>query len=100
MQITKKRNNDVLVVNVAGRLDASTAPQFEEDVMGDLADINELYYDLDNLEYISSAGLRILLLSHKTMTNKRGKFVVRHPSDAVVEILEMTGFSDFLVIER
>lgn len=100
MQVTKEKNNGVLVVNVAGRLDASTAPQFEEDVMGDLADVMELYFDIENLEYISSAGLRILLLSHKTMANKRGKFVVRHPRDAVVEILEMTGFSDFLTIEK
>lgn len=100
MQISKQKNNDVLVVNVSGRVDANTAPAMEAAITEDLDGISQIHLELGDLEYISSAGLRVLLTVHKLMAAKGGSFIILHPCDEVSEIFEMTGFSSFLVIEK
>jgi anti-sigma B factor antagonist len=98
MTINKSMENDKLTVNVQGRLDTATAPELEQALQESMADANELVIDLEGLEYMSSAGLRILLASHKAMSAKRGMKVI-NVNDIIAEIFEITGFSDILDIE-
>ena len=81
-----------------GRLDTVTAPELERELKAVLPDATALTLDFDKLEYISSAGLRVLLAAQKTM-NKQGKMIVKNASEEVMEIFEVTGFSDILTIE-
>lgn len=81
-----------------GRLDTSTAPQLEEAINRDIEKITDLSFDFANLEYISSAGLRVLLSTQKIM-NKQGKMIIKNVSEEVMEIFDVTGFSDILTIE-
>ena len=80
-----------------GRLDTSTAPQLEEAINRDIEKITDLSFDFANLEYISSAGLRVLLSTQKVM-NKQGKMIIKNVSEEVMEIFDVTGFSDILTI--
>ena len=98
MTINKSMENDKLTVNVQGRLDTATAPELEQALQESMADANELVVDLEGLEYMSSAGLRILLASHKAMSAKRCMKVI-NVNDIIAEIFEITGFSDILDIE-
>ena len=98
MTISKTQENEKLTVTVEGRLDTTTAPQLEAELKKSFDDINELVFDITGLEYISSAGLRVLLTAQKTM-NKKGKMTVKGVNEAVMEIFEVTGFSDILNIE-
>ncbi|SFI22626.1 anti-sigma B factor antagonist [Pseudobutyrivibrio sp. OR37] len=86
------------VFALEGRLDTSTAPQLEDAVNKDIAELTDISFDFANLEYISSAGLRVLLSTQKTM-NKQGKMVIKNVSEEVLEIFDVTGFSDILTIE-
>ncbi len=98
LTIEKKNNNDALVIELSGRLDTTTAPQLEGELAASLEGVTELVFDLKALEYISSAGLRVLLSAQKTM-NRQGSMVVRNASEEVMEIFEVTGFTDILTIE-
>ena len=98
LNITKNANGNVLKIILEGRLDTSTAPQLEEQLGAALAGVTDLKFDLEKLEYISSAGLRVLLSSQKTM-NKQGTMVITKASAEVKEIFDVTGFSDILTIE-
>ncbi len=98
MNILKEQNGSELVIKLEGRLDTSTSPQLEEELKTALEGIGILVFDLSALEYISSAGLRVLLSAQKTM-NKQGSMVVRNVRDEVNEIFDVTGFSDILTIE-
>lgn len=98
MTIDKIRNGNELIVKVAGRLDTTTAPQLEEDLKGALPEIESLTMDFGDLEYISSAGLRVLLAAQKIM-NKQGSMTVTGVNDTIMEILEVTGFSEILTIQ-
>ena len=98
MTINKERNNDTLTLAIEGRLDTVTAPELEKVVNEETADIKELVLDMNALEYISSAGLRVLLAAQKKM-NKQGSMKLKDVCDAVMEVFEMTGFADILVIE-
>jgi anti-sigma B factor antagonist len=98
MKIEKNLNGKNLVVALEGRLDTTTAPQLEEELKNSLAGVTDLIIDLSKLEYISSAGLRVLLSAFKTMRNK-GKMKVTNANELVKEVFEVTGFSDFLPIE-
>ncbi len=97
MNVTTKTEGSVSTLILEGRLDTATSPYFEGEVKKILESTTELYLDLTNLEYVSSAGLRVFLMMQKTM-NKRGKMVVQHPSEMVLEIFEVTGFVDILTI--
>lgn len=86
------------ILALEGRLDTSTAPQLEEAINRDIEKITDLSFDFANLEYISSAGLRVLLSTQKVM-NKQGKMIIKNVSEEVMEIFDVTGFSDILTIE-
>lgn len=98
MKIEKKLNEKTLVIELEGRLDTTTAPQLEAELKNSLDGVTELVFDLGALEYISSAGLRVLLSAFKIMRNK-GKMKVTNANELVKEVVEVTGFSDFLPIE-
>ena len=98
LSIEKAKNGNERKLSLAGRLDTTTAPQLEAEVKENLDGPQNLIFDFENLEYISSAGLRVLLSAQKIM-NKQGSMVVRNSSEEIKEIFEVTGFSDILTIE-
>jgi len=98
MTIEKKLNNEELTITLEGRLDTVTAPSLEEELKASLEGIKKLVLDFQALEYISSAGLRVLLMAQKTM-NKQGSMVVRNVNETIEEVFEITGFADMLTIE-
>jgi len=98
MKITKKQDGSALVIALEGRLDTTTAPELEAELKGSLDGITDLTLDMAKLDYISSAGLRVLLSAHKTMM-KQGQMKVTNASEIVKEVFDVTGFSDILNIE-
>ena len=98
MQINKTIDNDSLTIALEGRLDTLTAPQLDAEIQGKLDGVKSLTFDFKKLDYISSAGLRILLMAQKIM-NKQGSMVVKNASSEIKEIFEVTGFCDILTIE-
>ena len=98
MTITKNQNGTALELALAGWLDTSTATDLEEELETALKGVTELTLDCAKLEYISSAGLRVLLSAQKTM-NKQGSMKIRNVNEVILEIFEVTGFSDILTIE-
>ena len=98
MTIKKNLSGSALTIAVEGRLDTVTAPDLEKELKGSLAGVDELTMDFANLEYISSAGLRVLLSAHKIMSQKDGMKLI-NVNDLVMEVFEVTGFSDILDIE-
>jgi anti-sigma B factor antagonist len=99
LNIIQTKDEKKLVIRLEGRLDTVTAPELEETLKECLNDVDDLVYDMEKLEYISSAGLRLLLTSQKTM-NRQGAMSLINVNDEVMEILEITGFSDILSIEK
>ena len=99
MNILKKQEGSKLTVALEGRLDTTTSPQLEEELKASLDGVTELRFDLSAMEYISSAGLRVLLSAQKVM-NRQGEMVVAGASDEIMEIFEVTGFVDILNIEE
>lgn len=97
MEITKKKTDTKLSIAISGRLDTTTASQLEAELKVSLPGITELEIDMANLDYISSAGLRVLLSTQKLM-NQQGKMVIRNVKPDIMEVFEMTGFSDILTI--
>ena len=98
MTIHKTQEDSRLNVALEGRLDTVTAPELEQEFKGSLDGVTELTLDLERLEYISSAGLRVLLSAQKVM-NRQGKMALIHVNDTIMEIFEVTGFTDILTIE-
>lgn len=98
MKIIKELNNKELTIKLVGELNTNTAPELESVIKDDLKDIESLIFDFQELEYLSSAGLRILLVAQKVM-NKEGKMILRHVNQAVMEVLDITGFVNILDIE-
>ena len=98
MTINKTINGSELTVALEGRLDTTTAPQLEEELKASLDGVTALTLDLGQLDYISSAGLRVLLSAEKTM-KKQGGMKLINVGEAIMEIFEVTGFSDILTIE-
>ena len=98
MKIDKTLNGSTLTVVLEGRLDTTTAPELEAVLKESLDNVTELVFDMDGLDYISSAGLRVLLSSNKVML-KKGEMKVIHANETVMEIFDVTGFSDILNIE-
>ena len=98
LNIKKEQENDVLKVVLEGRLDTTTAPQLESELKEALPEAKELIFDMTDLEYISSAGLRVLLSAQKVMS-RQGSMKVVHVREEVNEIFEVTGFCDILTIE-
>lgn len=99
MTIQKTVTNETqLTVALQGRLDTSTAPQLEEALKESLSSATELIFDFSGLEYLSSAGLRVLLAAQKTMA-RQGSMKIVHVSEIIMDIFDVTGFSDILTIE-
>ena len=97
MEIVKNLNETALEIALTGRLDTTTAPALEAELNASLAGVTELTFDFAKLEYISSAGLRVLLGAQKAM-NKQGKMTVRNVSSDIKEVFDITGFTDILTI--
>ena len=98
LNIRKTQNENNLLIALEGRLDTMTAPELEKEIGASLNGVTSLVLDLGQLEYISSAGLRVLLSAQKAM-NRQGGMKVCHVNETVMEIFEVTGFSDILTIE-
>lgn len=98
LDIRGGKNGEKLLIELDGRLDTTTAQQLEEKINSEIQGVKELTFDLKDLDYISSAGLRILLSAQKTMNNQ-GKMIVKNASEEVEEIFEVTGFSDIFTIQ-
>ena len=98
LDIKKSIDGTKAVFALSGRLDTTTAPQLEQELKGSLNGVTDLILDFADLSYISSAGLRVLLSAQKIM-NKQGSMVIHNANETVMEIFEVTGFSDILTIE-
>ena len=98
MNIIKNLDGSTLTITLEGRLDTVTAPQLNEELLASYAGITELVFDLHAMDYISSAGLRVLPSAQKTML-KQGSMKVTGVTQTVREVLDITGFSDILTIE-
>ena len=98
MKIVKELNDKQLTIKPVGEINSVTAPELEEVIKNDLNGVKALIFDFSELEYLSSAGLRVLLVAQKLM-NKKGPMSVRNVNSNVMEILDITGFSNVLDIE-
>ena len=98
MTIEIKKNNQETIIEIVGRLDTITAPALDKTINEDIGDAKNLVLDVKGMEYISSAGLRVLLGTQKKM-QKIGTMKLIHVCPEVMDVLEMTGFADMLVIE-
>ena len=98
MNIEKKINGTELLIGLTGRLDTTTAPLLEAEVKREISGKTNLVFDFANLEYLSSAGLRVLLSAQKVM-NKQGEMVIKNVNETIMGIFEITGFSEILTIE-
>ena len=98
MTIQKMKNGSALTIAPEGRLDTITAPELEAVLKEELNGVEDLTFDLEKLDYISSAGLRVLLSAQKIMT-RQGSMKLCHVNESIMEILEVTGFVDILTIE-
>lgn len=98
LNIDKKTEDNVLTVLLDGKLDTGTTPELAAAVEEDTENVDKIVFDMENLKYISSAGLRLLLSLHKKMSGKGG-FVIKNINETNMEILEFTGFADILNIE-
>lgn len=98
MNIIKNAENDTLTIAIEGRLDTNTAPQLESELKASVEGVKKLVLDFTKLEYVSSAGLRVILATQKLM-NKQGSMVITNVKPTVMEVFEITGFVDILTIE-
>ena len=98
LKIEKNKNDDELTIALEGRLDTNTSPQLEKELKDEIDGVTSLTFDFKALEYISSAGLRVLLSAQKIM-NKQGSMKITNVNSEIMEIFEVTGFSDILDIE-
>lgn len=99
MTITKNQEADKLTVSLEGRLDTTTSPQLEGELRASVNGVKELTFDLEKLDYVSSAGLRVLLAAQKVM-NRQGGMKIKNVKQEIMEIFEVTGFVDILNIEN
>ena len=98
MTIEKKINQEAITLIVSGRLDTQTAPELENELDSILSGLKELTFDMTNLEYVSSAGLRVILKAQKAM-NAQGSMKLTGVNDSIMEVFDITGFLDILTIE-
>jgi anti-sigma B factor antagonist len=99
MTINKKQEGDKIILECAERLDTTTAPELEAQLLPAFDEAVHVVLDFAGLVYVSSAGLRILLKAQKTATAVKGSLVIKNVSDEIREVFEMTGFSDILTVE-
>lgn len=99
MEVIKELNGEELKVKLVGRLDTTTAPTLEAELSSDLANAKALTFDFADLDYVSSAGLRVLLACQKQM-NKQGTMTIKNVKDEIYEVFSMTGFLDILNVQK
>lgn len=99
MELTKEFDKKTLTISISGHIDATTAPELEKMAKEEFNKCEKMIFDFTKVEYISSAGLRVLLSSHKLMASKGGELIIRNVIGDVRNILDMTGFSGFLTIK-
>lgn len=99
MKIEVKKEDKKLTIALKGRLDTTTAPELEKTVNDSLEDITELSMDFLELEYLSSAGLRVLLSASKAMKKKDGAMVICNVNEDIMEVFTITGFTEILTIQ-
>lgn len=98
MEIIKNQEGNTLTIAIEGRLDTMTAPSFESELSDSIKDITSLVLDFSKLEYVSSAGLRVILSAQKTM-NAQGEMKITNVNEEIMDVFEITGFADILTIE-
>jgi len=99
MNINKKQNGSELLIELDGSLDTTTAPELDKVIRDSLNGITSLIFDFKKVDYVSSAGLRVLLVAYKIMT-KQGNMVIRNVNQDIMDIFQITGFVDILTIEN
>lgn len=100
LKIEKVSSDASLTIKLEGRLDTTTAPQLEAEVKNGLSGVKDLVFDMHELEFVSSAGLRVLLLAQKAMNKQQGTMIIRHVISEVRKVFDVTGFSRILTIEK
>ena len=98
MTITQQRDGSDLTITLEGKLDTKTAPELSDVVNTSLDGVTKLTFDLDKLEYVSSAGLRVLLLALRTINKANGEVIAKNINEAVMDVFDMTGFIDDITI--
>ncbi|NLA26707.1 MAG: STAS domain-containing protein [Firmicutes bacterium] len=98
MKIDKASDITQLTITLTGRLDTNTAPQLEAELKASIGGMTDLIFDFAGLDYLSSAGLRVLLAAQKVM-HRQGKMIIKNVNETIMEIFTITGFTDFLTIE-
>ena len=99
MQITEVRDNDVIIISIEGRVDTNTSPQLQEAIMKGFQKVNRIVLDFEKCAYVSSAGLRALLIGQKTANSKKGTMKLVHVPAILMSVLEVSGFINILTIE-
>ena len=99
MTITETRENDVIVISIEGRVDTNTSPQLQDAILKSFQKVNQVVLDFQNCTYVSSAGLRALLIGQKTANSKRGTMKLIHVPAILMSVLEVSGFINILTIE-
>lgn len=100
MEINGTKNGEALEVTLSGRLDTNTSPELESYLRENLAGIANLAIDLTDVQYVSSAGLRVFLYAHKELAKVGSELVLRHPNEYITDVLEATGFTEILTVEQ
>lgn len=100
MNINKTKGGEILTVKIEGSLDIKTAPDLSKALKGELDDVKEVDFDLADTDYTSSSGLRVLLETFQVMSEKEGRMVLKNVNDSFYDILKLSGFTDFIEIER
>ncbi len=100
MEINGTKNGEALEVVLSGRLDTNTSPELETYLRENLAGVTSLAIDLTDVQYVSSAGLRVFLYAHKELAKVGSALVLRHPNEYIADVLEATGFTDILTVEQ
>lgn len=100
MKIDVKKEDGKLYVELEGRLDTNTSPELESALGDSLDNAESLVLDFEKLRYISSSGLRVLLMFQKKMNSQKGSMVIRNVNELIMEVFEATGFCDILTIEN
>lgn len=99
MNVTEVKGENEITLQVEGKVDTMTSPQLQEKILLSLQKMSTLIVDFEKVDYISSAGLRALLMGHKTAASKGGKMTIRHVNQVVKDIFKTTGFDKFLIVE-
>ena len=99
MQITETRENDVITLLIEGRVDSNTSPQLQDAILKNFQQVNQIVLDFAECTYVSSAGLRALLMGQKTASSKKGAMKLIHVPEILMNVLQMSGFVNILTIE-